>query len=118
MKIIRNRFIPFNGFIAMNLFGVLFVREYAELSGHTINHERIHTAQMLELLVLPFYFLYVTEWLYRVLFTKDRFSKRAYFNLSFEKEAYRNQQNKHYLKNRKLYAMWRKKRVSAKHEKR
>ena len=107
MKIIRNRLIPFNGFNAMNLFGVLFVREYADLSGHTINHERIHSAQMLEMLVVPFYFFYVSEWLFRVLFTKDRFTKKAYFNISFEKEAYRNQQNKHYLKHRKHFAMWR-----------
>jgi len=83
------------------------VREYAELDHHVINHERIHTAQMLELLVVPFYLLYLMEWGYRVLFTKDRFSKNAYFHLTFEQEAYRNQRNKHYLKNRKMFAQWR-----------
>lgn len=107
MKIIRNRLIPFNGFSAINLFGILFVREYAKVSKHTVNHERIHTAQMLELLIFPFYLIYVSEWLFRVLFTKDRFSKRAYYNLSFEKEAYRNQQNMLYLDSRKHYSMWR-----------
>lgn len=108
MKVIRNRLIPFNGFNAINLFGVLFVREYSKLDGQTINHEHIHTAQMIELLVIPFYIIYFMEWSYRVLLTKDRFSKKAYYHISFEQEAFRNQQNKQYLKQRKAYAQWRK----------
>lgn len=44
MKIIRNRFIPFKGFKAINLFGVLFVRKEAALTRAVINHEEIHTA--------------------------------------------------------------------------
>ena len=44
MKIIYNKIIPFRGFIAINLFGILFARE--ELNAVTINHEKIHTAQM------------------------------------------------------------------------
>ena len=36
MRIIRNSYIPFRGFTAMNLFGVLFVRrEAAELTPET-----------------------------------------------------------------------------------
>jgi hypothetical protein len=44
MKIIRNNIIPFKGFKAINLFGILFVRGNAELSDEVINHESIHTA--------------------------------------------------------------------------
>lgn len=37
MKIIRNNIIPFKGFKAINLFGILFVRGNAELSDEVIN---------------------------------------------------------------------------------
>lgn len=50
MKIIRNNFIPFPGFKAINLFGILFVRGNATISQEVINHESIHTAQMKEML--------------------------------------------------------------------
>ena len=42
MLIIRNKVIPFKGFKAINLFGILFVRENAKLDAKTINHEEIH----------------------------------------------------------------------------
>lgn len=83
MKIIYNNIIPFKGFIAINLFGVLFVRKDAVISEQTINHEKIHTAQMKEMLYIFFYLWYIIEWLIR-LFMKGN----AYRNISFEKEAY------------------------------
>ena len=61
MKIIRNNIIPFKGFKAINLFGILFVRGNAELSDEVINHESIHTAQMKEMLYIPFYIWYVKD---------------------------------------------------------
>ena len=39
MKIIRNNIIPFPGFKAINLFGVLFVKNNAKIDDVTINHE-------------------------------------------------------------------------------
>lgn len=41
MKIIYNKFIPFKGFVAINLFGILFVRkEYkSRINPIVINHE-------------------------------------------------------------------------------
>ena len=57
MKIIYNNIIPFKGFLAINLFGVLFVRgTYRDLSATVLNHEKIHTAQMKELWYIPFLF--------------------------------------------------------------
>lgn len=51
MKIIYNNIIPFPGFAAINLFGVIFARkECRPLSETTINHEAIHTEQMKDLL--------------------------------------------------------------------
>ena len=86
-----------------------------------MNHESIHAKQYVEigilslLLLLPlifnglwwlwlllsvfaFYILYVIEWLIR-LFMKGN----AYHNISFEREAYSNQKNLDYLKERKWF---------------
>lgn len=74
-----------------------------------INHEKIHLRQQLELLVLPFYILYLLEFLIRCLFYWD--SYRAYQNLSFEREAYFNEDNPNYLQERKPFSfikyLWR-----------
>ena len=102
MKIIRNPFIPFPGFAAINLFGVLFVRKEARVTERMLNHEKIHTAQMKELWYIPFYLLYVLEWLIRLL---DK--GNAYRNISFEHEAYENEGKPMYLNYRKRWAMWR-----------
>ena len=53
--IIRNRYIPFKGFNAINLFGVIFTRRGIQVNAVMMNHERIHTRQMLEMLVVGFY---------------------------------------------------------------
>ena len=83
----------------MNLFGVLFARKNARITEKTINHESIHTAQMKEMLYIFFYVWYVVEWIVR-LFMKGN----AYRNISFEKEAYMNENNMDYLKHRKHYS--------------
>lgn len=102
MKIIKNPFLPFSGFTAINLFGILFVREDSTMPEVMINHELIHTQQMKELLFIPFYLLYILEWIFRLI----RFCNfyEAYRNISFEKEAYANQNNRNYLKHRKRYS--------------
>ena len=99
MKIIRNKYIPFKGFRAINLFGILFVRGNAIINERTIRHEAIHTAQMKEMLYIFFYLWYVTEWLIR-LFMKGN----AYRNISFEREEYSNEKDLGYLDNRKRFA--------------
>lgn len=109
MKIIKSTIIPFKGYIAINLFGILFVRKelFHKLDQTTINHEAIHTEQMKELLYIGFYIIYLLEWLYRVLFTKDRFTHQAYKNISFEKEAFTHQEDFNYIEwRRKPYAQW------------
>ncbi|MGB5819863.1 MAG: hypothetical protein WBG90_10310 [Saonia sp.] len=67
-----------------------------------INHERIHLRQQQELLILPFYLLYVTEWLMRSVLYFD--SYKAYQNISFEREAYENEKNQEYLSERKPFS--------------
>ena len=100
MKVIINRLIPFGkNFYAINLFGVLFAK--GPCGKVTMNHERIHTAQIRELLYLPFYLWYVLEWIVRLL--QYRNMNLAYYNISFEREAYDNQANLSYLKRRKNF---------------
>lgn len=50
MKIVYNNIIPFKGFLAINLLGVLFVRSRykGRVSDKVITHETIHTKQMRE----------------------------------------------------------------------
>ena len=102
MKIIRTKYIPVRGFSAINLLGVLFVHPGVYLSQELINHERIHTAQMLEMLVVGFYVWYIAEWLIRL-----PMRGRAYSNISFEREAYENMHDPNYLLSRRHFA-WRK----------
>ena len=103
MKIVYNKIIPFKGFSAVNIFGILFAREGANISERTIRHEKIHTYQQKEMLYLGFYLWYVLEWLIRVLFTKYAFSHSAYRSISFEQEAYSNQEDVDYVSKRKRY---------------
>ena len=95
----RNKIIPFNGFKAINIFGVLFVRERANIDVKTINHEEIHTAQMKEMLYIFFYLWYIVEWIVRLFYKGN-----AYKNISLEKEAYSNESDMFYLSNRKKYS--------------
>lgn len=107
MKIIFNKFIPFKGFIAINIFGILFVRkEYKNsLREKDINHENIHTQQMKELLFIFFYIWYFVEWVIKfcIFIFKSRLDI-PYRSISFEQEAYINEDNFDYIKNRKHYS--------------
>lgn len=105
MKIIRNSIIPFKGFAAINIFGVLFARKDSHLNVYTLNHESIHTAQIKELGYILFYLIYFVEWLVRLTQKGN-----AYRNISFEREAYSHEYDLKYLSNRHRYAQWRKSR--------
>ena len=102
MKIIYNNIIPFKGFKAINLFGIIFARK--QLNQIDINHENIHTAQMKELLYIGFYIWYLIEWILRLISVKD--STKAYRMISFEVEAYKEQDNLDYLRNRKHFSWY------------
>lgn len=103
MKVIYNNLIPFPGYAAINLFGILFVRKGCNVTEQMINHEAIHTAQMKEMLYVPFYLWYVVEWFVRLI--KERWTGKgdAYKDICFEKEAYQNEDNLEYLEQRKFW---------------
>ena len=67
-----------------------------------VRHEKIHFNQQLELLVLPFYLLYLLHYLINLL--RYRNHSKAYFEICFEQEAYRYDDQVNYLQLRKPYA--------------
>jgi hypothetical protein len=78
---------------AMALFPFILLNRRKKVNDMLINHERIHLMQQLEMLIIPFYLVYLFE-----LLTK------GYRNISFEKEAYANERNLDYLEQRKWFA--------------
>ena len=66
-----------------------------------INHEHIHLRQQLELAILPFYILYLLNYLLNRIKYKDHYN--AYRNICFEREAYSNEKDLMYLRKRKLF---------------
>lgn len=124
MKIIRNKYIPFGKFDAMNILGFLFVKEDTKLDDELINHEAIHTVQQYEILALSalvalvtsnlyaswWYLLiviampiaiYLLAWLIELVLPPY---DRAYHDSPFEREAYLNQHNPMYLATRPIGA--------------
>lgn len=105
MKVIYNRLLPFRGFTAINLFGIVFARrECRPLSEVTLRHEAIHTRQMRETGYVGFYLIYIAEWLYQLWRLRD--AQLAYYAIRFEREAYAYQDEAAYPVYRKPYT-WR-----------
>lgn len=78
---------------AVALFPFIIVSPDIKITDELINHEKIHLRQQLELLILPFFILYFFE-----------FKKKGYWNISFEREAYENENDLTYLKKRRIFA--------------
>lgn len=100
MVVVSDRAIRFFGFIlgmgdgirALAFFPFIIIPSTTIIDDVLINHERIHLRQQLELLVLPFHIWYLIA-LYRV----------GYMQISFEREAYANEHDLNYLKNRPIF---------------
>ena len=67
-----------------------------------ILHESIHIKQQTELLVLPFYIIYLFDFIVGLYKLRD--PKLAYRRIRFEQEAYGNQHVEDYLSVRKNFA--------------
>ena len=108
---------PFGNYYAITIFNNLIRRDKYKnrpISKTTYNHESIHLQQELDfvfgcekLYVLGgciFYILYFLEWLVKLIISIFTLGKvKAYRSISFEQEAYDNQNNLNYLKNRKRF---------------
>jgi hypothetical protein len=101
-KIIINNLIPFKGYSAMNLFGLIFVRrdyfENPRLTQKrfdiTMRHESIHSKQIVETGIIFFYIWYILEYIVRLFCTGNH--SEAYRGIAFEQEAYANENNVNY----------------------
>lgn len=100
--IIVSKYLVRKGYAAMAIFPFIFFRKKEYINPKRLNHEKIHLKQQLELLIIPFYIWYGLEFLVKWIKFKD--SKKAYYNISFEREAYQNEYNLKYLKTRKLFS--------------
>lgn len=89
-------------FRGLAIFPFIILKENSLKSNSTlINHEKIHIRQQLELLWVIFFVWYGIEFLVRLIQFKNAYE--AYQNISFEKEAYQNDTNLNYLKQRKFW---------------
>lgn len=102
---IRTRLVPyitFNFAAGLTLYPFVLIAPKVVLSRRLFIHERIHLKQQAELLVIPFYFLYLLEYLLRRMQYKSHY--QAYRHISFEREAYENDRNSFYLRQRKPWS--------------
>ncbi len=103
MILIVNKYIPGKSFKGISLWPFVVIRNREDAEDPVfLNHERIHLKQQLELLVLPFYVWYLSEFFIRYILYRNAF--KAYYNISFEREAYRNEFDLKYCKKRSLWA--------------
>lgn len=124
---IENWMIPFVGYKMMTAWPFLFVRDdlMTPPSDIDFNHEEIHGRQQKEMLVVgavigvflaamncgwwsllacPIYFYwYVLEWIIRLIVTGFSQTK-AYYNISFEQEAYSHEGEMDYYKKRRPFS--------------
>lgn len=107
MIVYKSKLVP-KGYAGITLYPFVFLRDTEEeiikkrgLKGYNklINHEKIHLAQQLELLVIFFYILYVLNFIFNVI----RGSTKAYKDIIFEKEAYDKENDLKYLNKRKFW---------------
>lgn len=103
--IVAKYLIP-KGYRGLVVFPFVFVKHRLDKeSGVFLNHEKIHLRQQLELLILPFFVWYFLEFLLRLIQYKNR--DLAYRNISFECEAYANEKDLNYLKQRSFWKFFR-----------
>lgn len=124
MIVIKNKLIPFGRYTTINLFGIVFTKE--EMTEKIINHERIHTIQMLELALVvsiivltlivffdislwwfliacpAYYVWYIVEYMWISIMHSKQVC--AYRDVSFEEEAHANDDNLDYINNRKVFS--------------
>lgn len=121
MIIVKNNIIPFSGFKAMSFWPFIFVRKECNFTEVDERHEKIHGRQQIEMTIIGiyiaailsmigfgwwslcaiplFYIWYITEWIIRLLINPN-----PYRSISFEQEAYDNEQDPDYLEFREPFA--------------
>ena len=81
---------------------ILFKDEASKKDAVLLNHEKIHLRQQIELLIIPFYIIYLINYILNLVKYRNHF--KAYMNIAFEKEAYHHDQNLQYLNYRRPFS--------------
>ena len=102
MFLLVTKYLIPKGFRGIALFPFVLVKYPSDKDNFVfVNHERIHLRQQLEFLVIPFFIWYGIEFLLRWIQYKNR--DLGYRNISFEREAYAEEKNSNYLKQRPFW---------------
>jgi len=105
MIIIVSKYLIPKGYTGITFFPFVVLRNRTDKENEVLlTHEKIHLRQQLELLILPFFIWYGIEFLIRLIILKNK--GNAYKSISFEKEAYLQENNTAYLSERKLFAFF------------
>lgn len=127
IKVVNN-IIPVKGKKAMTIWPFLFIRKDERMTRDDDNHEDIHSEQQMEVICIAFllirflslvfdalsmwwvfvsptvyYALYGLEYAFRRIVLRND-ANTAYKSVSFEREAYENETNYSYIKNRSMFA--------------
>ena len=98
MRVYFTKNFPFGKFIAISLFGRIYYKDrtgnrrgYMVLRPERympmVEHERTHWMQQKETLIIPFFIIYIIDWVVKLFTEKGK----AYRNVCFEREAYANE---------------------------
>ena len=91
------------GYVGLTIYPYIFLKQGDLKWDKTlINHEKIHLRQQLELLIIPFFLLYILEFL--IILCWHLNWNKSYRNISFEREAYTNEKDLNYLKSRPFWS--------------
>lgn len=102
MFLIVTKYLIPKGFRGFTAFPFVFVKFRLDKENEIfVNHEKIHLRQQRELLVIPFFIWYFLEFFVRLV--QFRNTDLAYRNISFEREAYANEKNIDYIRNRTFF---------------
>ncbi|RAR47549.1 hypothetical protein [Flavobacterium lacus] len=103
MIVLVFKYLTPKGFRGLTLYPFVLLKYKSDKENVVLlNHEHIHIRQQIELLVIPFFVWYIMEFFVRLIQYKDR--NLAYRNISFEREAYQNEKNLYYLKQRSFWS--------------
>ena len=99
MFLIVTKYLIPKGYHGLTIFPFVFIKYRNDQNNLVLlNHEKIHLRQQQELLILPFFIWYFFEYIFRLFQYMNH--NLAYRNISFEREAYANESQFNYLKNR------------------
>ncbi|MCF8274600.1 MAG: hypothetical protein K9I95_12290 [Flavobacteriaceae bacterium] len=95
--ILCSKYLVPKGYVGLAIFPFVFLKDKTFKNDVVLlNHENIHLKQQLEFLIIPFFVWYGIEFLIRLYQYKSWYL--AYKNISFEREAFANENNANYLK--------------------